>query len=102
LDDFMNTLRHALPDDAECRWDGEHLVGGSGLDFEFQSAFHVGLEVGRIAAPNHKRLIARFLAAALDEDGACFGRLALAYRAYEDAATKTRNALRAFDRGTQR
>jgi predicted nucleotidyltransferase len=99
LDDFMQTLRHALPDDAECRWDGEHPVGGSGLDFEFQSTFHVGLEVGRIIAPNHKRLIGRFLVAAQDEDGPCFGRLALAYRAYEDGATKTRHALHAFDRG---
>lgn len=99
LDDFMQALCHALPEDAECRWDGEHPVGGSGLDFEFQSAFHVGLEVGRIIAPNHERLIGRFLVAALDEDGSCFGRLALAYRAYEDAVTRTRDALRAFDKG---
>ena len=101
LDDFMNTLRHALPDDAECRWDGEHPVGGSGLDFEFQSAFHVGLEVRRIIAPHHERLIGRFLLAAQDDDGPCFGRLALAYRAYEDGVTKTRDALRAFGLGTQ-
>jgi predicted nucleotidyltransferase len=102
LDDFMQVLRHALSDDAECRWDGEHPVGGSGVDFEFQSAFHVGLEVGRIVAPSHESLIDRFLIAAQDEDGSCFGRLALAYRAYEDAVTKTRDALRAFDNGYSR
>lgn len=99
LDDFMHTLRRALPEDAECRWDPEHPVGASGLDFEFQSALHVGLEVGRAISGHHDVLVNRFLKHAQDEESACFGRLALAYRAFEDAATKTRHALQAFNAG---
>ena len=38
LDDLMQTLRRALSEDAECRWDPEHPVGASGLEFDFQSA----------------------------------------------------------------
>lgn len=29
LEDLMEILRHALPDDADCRWDSEHLVGSA-------------------------------------------------------------------------
>jgi predicted nucleotidyltransferase len=99
LDDLMHTFRRALPEDADCRWDLEHPVGACGFDFEFQSAFHVGLEVGRATTAEHEPLLSRFLTKAQDEESACFGRLALAYRAYEDATINTRYAMRAFKQG---
>jgi predicted nucleotidyltransferase len=99
LDDFMQVLRYALSEDADCRWDDTHPVGASELDHDCQSAFHVGLEVGRVADGSHEALVGQFMTAARNEEGPCFGRLALAYRAYDDGLTKTRRALHAFDRG---
>ena len=102
LDDLMQVLRYALADDADCRWDDTHAVGASGLDHECQSAFYVGLEVGSVIAHAYVDLIGRFLAKAQNEDSSCFGRLAIAYRAFDDrAATMTRNTLRAFARGVR-
>ena len=72
------------------------------MDFEFQSAFYVGLEVGRAITAAHEQLLSQFLKMAQDEEGACFGRLALAYRVYEDAALKTRHAMQAFEKGRSR
>lgn len=99
LDDFMHALRYALPQDADCRWDTDHPVGASGLDVDGQSAFFVGLEVGGVIGDRHEQLIGQFLAAALDDESPCFGRLARAYRAYPDAAAKTMAALHAFCQG---
>jgi predicted nucleotidyltransferase len=99
LDDIMHVLRHALPDDADCRWDAAHPVSASGVEFEFQSAFFVGLAVGAIIGPAHRALVHKLLDAARDEDGACFARLAQAYPVTRDQALRTRRALDAFSAG---
>jgi predicted nucleotidyltransferase len=109
LDDLMHMLRRALSEDADCRWDGTHPVGASGLEFDFQSAFYVGLEVGRVIGPVEKELVRRFLVCAQDDESPCFGRLAraylafeLSYRACEDGARQTREAISAFSAGLGR
>ena len=70
LGDLALILEKALVDADERRWDGP--VFDSGLEHEDQSAFFVGLEVAKIAAPQHLEAVERFLARVEVPDSADF------------------------------
>lgn len=101
LDDLAHLLEHALADDDERRWDPAHPVGALELPHDEQSAFHAGLEVGRIAQPEHRRAIASLLDTLRDEEGAEFARMLRASRGVgtDDAVAALQRRLHAFELG---
>ncbi len=64
LRDLATVFRAALAKDDERRW-GTHTVATSGLEFDKQSAFFVGLEVSAVVRPMHRtqldELVAKLL-----------------------------------------
>jgi hypothetical protein len=95
----IEALTPLLEADPGLPMDGAHPVGASGLDFDLQSAFYVGLEVGRVIGPTHEAMLRRFLAEAQNGETPCFGRLASTYRAFDDNEVRTHRAVAAFKQG---
>lgn len=67
LGDLATVFRDALGEDDERRWDRGHPVAE--LDFDDQSPFFVGREVGAITSPDHRARIDAFVDHLLREDG---------------------------------
>jgi predicted nucleotidyltransferase len=102
LGDIVLIWDGALPDDDERRWDPGHPVGAAGLDFDDQSAFFCGWELGKIAAPGHLHWAKRFVDAMRDAEGAAAADLVFASRYVgDDADVRVRAKLTAFERGLQ-
>ncbi|MFO0710823.1 MAG: nucleotidyl transferase AbiEii/AbiGii toxin family protein [Sandaracinus sp.] len=66
LGDLATVFRVALAEDDERRW-GTHTVATSGLDFDDQSPFFVGLEVSAIVRPVHRARLDELVAKLLDD-----------------------------------
>ncbi len=69
LGDIALILANGLPDEDDRRWDGAHAVGQQKLDFESQSPFFIGWELGRVAEATHIHHIAVFLSRMEEDDG---------------------------------
>jgi predicted nucleotidyltransferase len=81
LEDLAHVLDDYLESDDVRRWDDD-LVDAR-LPHEDQSAFALGKEVARVAAPSHVELVERFLAAVSDETSAANVQLARCFNAVD-------------------
>lgn len=70
LGDLATVFRDALGDDDDRRWDDQHPLGSSGLDFDDQSPFCVGLDVSAIVGDAHRERIEAFIEKLLDGSSA--------------------------------
>jgi len=53
LGDIVFMWDRALPELDDRRWDPVHPVGAANLEYDDQSAYFAGWELGQIAAPEH-------------------------------------------------
>lgn len=84
LGDLAHVLGHALaPNDAR-RWDPDHAVFQSGVEFDAQSAFFAGSEVARVIAAPHCDVLDRFFARIDAPDGTAFALMLRAARVQGD------------------
>jgi hypothetical protein len=102
LGDISQLLLNALGEDDELRWDTTHPVGQSGLHFEEQSPFFAGWQLGSIADTAHLHVAKRFLDCLRDDESAAFAALVRsASMRLEDAETRLRTLLTAFEHGLE-
>lgn len=78
LGDLVEIFERALPEDDDRRWETTNPIGASGLDFEQQSPFAVGLDVSAIARGPHRRAIDQFISRLLDDSGIAAAQMARA------------------------
>ncbi len=99
LGDLVRSFRERLAVDDERRWGDEHAVGASGLDFDAQSPFFVGLEVAEIALERHRALVDRFVERFLADTTAAAVAAREADLRGEDVEELVLSDLRSFDLG---
>lgn len=100
LGDLATVFREALGDDDDRRWDQANPVGSSGLDFDDQSPFIVGLDVSAIAEDVHRTRIDEFIDRLLDESGSHAATMARAAGLRgDDADVRAQRLVEMFARG---
>ncbi len=102
LSDLVQILEQALPGDDGRRWETDHAIGNSGLDYEDQSAFFVGQEVARIVPTGHaaEADVCRFLNAIEPIDSVGFAQMLQEMRhGYRAPAGVLTRRLTAFSQG---
>lgn len=99
LGDLAMILECALAEDDERRWDSS-LALTTGLTFDEQSPFFVGLEVAAIARDAHRRIIDSFIDKILDDSSSDAAAMARAAGiGGENAEDTARERVRMFARG---
>jgi hypothetical protein len=102
LADLVFMFDNALPADHDARWDSAHPVAAANLEYDDQSAFYLGWELGRIAHPAHLHWAKRLVDVMRDEDGMPFAQLVREARyAGDDVELRLRKRLEAFERGLE-
>jgi len=102
LEDIWFLWDTAVSDDDDFRHDPAHPIGAAGLAYDDHGAFHIGWQLGRVAAVPHLHWTRRFLDAMRDDETAEFGRLVRASRLLgDDAPERVRARLIAFERGLE-
>jgi len=103
LDDLATVFRDALGSDDDRRWDDSHPIGSSGLDFDDQSPFSVGLDVAAIMRDPHRAVVDDFVRRLLDESGTAAAAMARAADLdADDADERVRHIVRMFVAGIER
>jgi predicted nucleotidyltransferase len=102
LDDIVFIWDNALPEQDDCRWDPKHPVAAAALDYEDQSAFFAGWQLGKIAAPEHLHWAKRFLDIMRTDESIEFAQLVRESRYGGDGVEgRLRARLTAFERGLE-
>jgi predicted nucleotidyltransferase len=102
LEDIVFMWDRALPELDDRRWDPVHPVGAAALEYDNQSAFFAGWELGQVAGPEHLHWARRFINALSDDQSAAFMQFARSSRYVgDDADGKLRARIAAFERGLE-
>ncbi len=102
LEDLLFIWDHALDAMDDRRWDPKHPVCAAALEYDDQSAFFVGWELGRVAKLQHLHWAKRFLDVLRDEDSVQFAQLVRAAPyAGDDIERQLRSRFTAFERGLE-
>ncbi|MFO0680502.1 MAG: nucleotidyl transferase AbiEii/AbiGii toxin family protein [Sandaracinus sp.] len=103
LGDIALALINALSEDDDRRWDRDDPIGASGVQFDEQSPYFVGLELGRIASEPHLIETRRFIDTMMETDTAAAAAMARAADIRgEDPDELMRRYVNAFALGLQK
>jgi len=102
LEDIVLIWDRALPELDDRRWDPVHPVGAAALEYDNQSAFFAGWELGQVAGLEHLHWARRFINALDDDESAAFMQFARSSRYVgDDVGGKLRTRIGAFERGLE-
>ena len=102
LEDIVLIWDRALLELDDRRWDPVHPVGAAALEYDNQSAFFAGWELGQVAGLEHLHWARRFINALDDDESAAFMQFARSSRYVgDDVGGKLRTRIGAFERGLE-
>lgn len=103
LADLARIFKEALGDDNDRRWEQSDPVGASGLEFEDQSPFSVGLDVAAIMRESHRAVVDTFVGRLLDDTGTAAAQMARAAGMHgDDADERVQRLVTRFAEGIER
>ena len=102
LGDIVFMWDRALPELDDRRWDPGHPVGAARLEYDDQSAYFAGWELGQIAALEHLHWARRFLDALRNDESTAFMQFARgSFYVGNDVDRKVRARITAFELGLE-